>query len=74
MHQVSVHVLFQHLRIDEVLAGQISDLLLADELVLIIYHFAVLFFQLFGDVVYVRNPLWTWAELRYEITADLRLL
>lgn len=74
VHQVAVHVLLQHLGVDQVLTAQLSHFLLAHELVFVVYHLAVLFLQFFGDVVDVRNPLWSWPELRDEIAANLGVL
>jgi len=73
VHEISVHVLLQHLGIDEVFAAKLADLLFAHEFILIVYHFAVLLFELFGDAVDVGHPLGAWPELRDKIAADFRL-
>ena len=56
MHEISMHVFLQHFGIDEILAVEFAHFLLADEFILVVYHFAVLFFELFGDVVHVGHP------------------
>ena len=69
MHQIAMHVFLQHFGIDQVFAAEIADLLLADKLVLIIDHFAMLLFQFFSDVIDIRDPFGAWTQLRDEIAA-----
>jgi hypothetical protein len=69
-----VHVLFEHLRVDEVFAAEFEHFLLADELILVIDHFAVLLLQFFGDVVHVWHPFRAWTQLGDEVASDLGLL
>jgi hypothetical protein len=68
-----MHVFLQHLGIDQVFAGKIADLLLADKLVLIIHYFTMLLLQLFSDVVNIGDPFRPWTQLRDEIAAYLGL-
>lgn len=73
VHEIPVHVLLQHFGIDQVFTAELADLLFAHKFVLIVYHFAVLFFELFGDVVNVGHPLGAGPELRNKVAADFRL-
>ena len=68
-----MHVFLQHLGIDQVFTAKITDLLLAHELVLIINYFAMLLFQFFSDIINIRHPFRSWAQLRNEIAAYLGL-
>ena len=70
MHQIPVHVLFQHFGVDQVLTAQFVHLLFAYELVLIVHDFFLFFFELLSDVFDKRHPFWSRAELRDEETAD----
>lgn len=74
VHQVPVHVLLQHSRIDQVLAAQLIDLLLANEFVLVVDHFGVVLLQLLSDVLDVGHPFGTGAQLRDEIASDPRVV
>lgn len=59
---------------DQVLAVQIVDLLLTDEPVLVINHFAIDFLQLFCHVLQVWNPTGCGTQFRDEVATDLRIL
>ena len=74
MHQIPVHVLFEHFSIDEIFASQFVDFLFADELVLIVNYFLLLFFEFFSDIFDVRNPFGSGAKLRNEKASNFRIL
>jgi hypothetical protein len=74
VHEVAVHVLFEHLCVYEVFAAEFKHFLLTHEFILVIDHFAVLLLQFFGDVVHVGHPFRAWTQLRDEVASDLGLL
>lgn len=74
MHQIPMHVLFEHFCVNQVFTAQLVNLLLADKLILIINDFFLLFFELFGDIFNVRNPFRGGSELGNEETANFGVL
>lgn len=56
MHKISMHILLEHLCIDEIFTAKLVYLLATHEFVLIIDDFAMLLFQLFSDIINIRNP------------------
>ena len=74
MHQIPMHVLFQHLRSNQVRTTQLEYLLLRNKLILIINHFPLIFLQLFRDILDERHPLRRRTQLRDKITPNLRIL
>lgn len=69
-----MHMFFEHLGVDKVLATQLINLLFADELVLIINHLSVLFFKLFRNIVDIGHPLRPRSELRDKETSNFRVI
>ncbi len=74
MHQIPMHVLFEHFCVNQIFTAQLVNLLLADKLILIINDFFLLFFELFGDIFNVRNPFRGGSELGNEETANFGVL
>ncbi len=73
VHQIPVHVLFEHFGVDQVVATQFINLLFADELVLVVNDLFLLFLELFCDIFDKGHPFGSRAELRNEKTADFRV-
>lgn len=69
-----MHVLFEHFCIDQVFTAQLVNLLLADKLILVINDFFLLLFELFCDILDVRNPFRGGSELGNEETANFGVL
>lgn len=74
MHQIAVHVFFEHFGINEILTAQLVNFLLAYEFVLIINHFSMLFFQFLCNVVNVRHPFRSRTKLRNKETSNFRII
>lgn len=74
MHQVAMHVLFEHFGVNQVLTAKFVDLLFAYEFVLIVNYFLFLFLELLGDVLDVRHPFRGRPQLRNEVTPDPSVL
>lgn len=70
MHQVPMHILLQHLRINQIFTAKLTNFLFTHEFVLIIDNFAMLLLKLLSNVVNVGHPFGPRTELRDKIAAN----
>lgn len=74
MHQIAMHVLLEHLCVDQILAAKLANFLLAHELVLVIHNLTVLLLKFLCNVVHIWHPLGARTKLRNEVTSDFGVL
>lgn len=74
MHQISMHILFEHFGVHQILATKLVNLLFADKLILIIDYFTVLLLKLLRYVLDIWHPFWAWTKLWNEIATNFGLL
>jgi hypothetical protein len=74
MHQISMHVFFEHFGVNEILAAELVNFLLANEFVLIINHFSMFFFKFLGNVINIGYPFRAGTKLRNKETSDFRII
>lgn len=68
-----MHIFFKHFCVNKILTTKFVNFLFADEFILIINYFLLLFLELLGDVLNIWYPFWSWTKLRYKETAYFRI-